>query len=70
MKILAANFHTLITEKSQLSENEKITEHQLDYGNLFVEKETLRHEKNKLLLELTEREKTISSLRNQLLHHV
>ena len=69
MKILAANFHILINEKSQIPENEKVTEHQLDYANLFTEKEAPRHERNKLLLELMEREKTISSLRNQLLHH-
>ena len=63
------NIHILINEKSQILGNGKVIEHQLNYASLFTEKKALRHEKNKILLELTKRENTISSLQNQLLHH-
>lgn len=66
MKILAVNFHTLAIDSSTLTENEKKSERRLDYGSIFLEREALRHERNTLLQELKESEKTVLSLRNQL----
>ena len=69
MKTLALTFHTLAIEKSTLTEDEKKAEGQLDYGSVFLEKEMIKHERDKLLHAQAENEKTILSLRNQLLQH-
>ena len=69
MKTLAAYFHGLIVEKSTLTEDENKAQGQLDYGSIFLEKEMLKHERDKLLHAQMENEKTILSLRNDLVRH-
>lgn len=49
MKTLAAYFDGLIVEKSTLTEDENKVQGQLDYGSIFLEKEMLKHERDKLL---------------------
>lgn len=68
LKTLATALHMHITGSSGLSEKDQKQQSRLDYAGLFLEREGLRREREKLLQERAGYEKAINELQHRSSH--